>query len=186
VRACATVAAAALAAAGCGGGERQDANDGRGTYTVDLERAQFPARQRIAQRSIFVISVRNAGDTTIPNLAVTLHGFTTRTAGSRDANPSVSLWTIDAAPAGTQTAIEDTWAAGALRPGRRATLRWRVTAIVAGTHALNYSIAPSLQGRARALLAGGGAPRGRLTVNVVAKPARARVDPRSGRVIRDE
>jgi hypothetical protein len=180
------VAAAVLAAAGCGGGQRQDANDARGTYTVDLERAQFPARQRIAQRSTFVISVRNAGDTTIPNLAVILHGFTTRTAGSRDANPSMSLWTIDAAPAGTQTAIEDTWAAGALPPGQRATLRWLVTPVVAGTHTLNYSIAPNLQGRARALLVGGSAPRGRLTVTVVAKPSPARVDPRSGRVIRDE
>jgi len=107
VCACATVAAALLGAAGCGAGQRQDANDRHGTYTVDLERVQFPASQRIAQRSTFVITVRNAGDATIPNLAVTLHGFTKRTGNSRDANPSASLWIIDAPPAGTQTAIED-------------------------------------------------------------------------------
>lgn len=180
------MAAALLGAAGCGAGQRQDANDRQGTYTVDLERAQFPARQRIAQRSTFVITVRNAGDATIPNLAVTLHGFTRRTGSSRDANPSASLWIIDAPPRGTQTAIEDTWAAGVLPPGERATLRWRVTPIVAGTHALNYSIAPNLQGSARARLAGGGPPRGTLTVDVVAKPSRTRVDPRTGRVVRKE
>jgi hypothetical protein len=98
----------------------------------------------------------------------------------------VSLWTIDQPPPGSQTAIEDTWTAGALRPGRRATLRWRVTPIVAGTHALSYSIAPSLLGSARAQLAGGGVPRSTLTVKVDAKPAIARVDPRTGRVVRDE
>jgi len=73
-----------------------------------------------------------------------------------------------------------------LSPGERATLRWRVTPIVAGTHALSYSIAPNLQGSARTRLAGGGAPRGTLTVNVAAKPARTRVDPRTGRVVRKE
>ena len=175
-----------LAAGGCGGGQRQDANDPHGTYMVDLERAQFPSSQRIAKRANFVITVRNVGDATIPNLAVTLHGFTRRTGSSRDASPSASLWIIDAPPPGAQTAIEDTWAAGALQPGERATLRWRVTPIVAGTHVLNYSIAPSLQDRARARLAGGGASRGTLTVNVLAKPAPSRVDPHTGRVIRPE
>lgn len=180
------MAASVLAAAGCGAEQRQDADNRHGTYTVDLERAQFPARQRIAKRSTFVITVRNAGDATIPNLAVTLHGFTRRTGSSRDASPSASLWIIDAPPPGAQTAIEDTWAAGALQPGERATLRWRVTPIVAGTHVLNYSIAPSLQDRARARLAGGGASRGTLTVDVQAKPAPSRVDPHTGRVIRPE
>ncbi|MDX6705743.1 MAG: hypothetical protein QOI48_1589 [Solirubrobacteraceae bacterium] len=187
VCACAAVAAAVVGAIGCGGGgERQDASDAGGRYVVDVERAQFPARQRIAQRSSFVITIRNAGHATIPNLAVTLRGFTRRASNSRDANASVSLWTIDQPPPGSQTAIEDTWDAGALRPGRRATLRWRVTPIVAGTHALSYSIAPSLLGSARAQLAGGGVPRSTLTVKVDAKPAIVRVDPRTGRVVRDE
>ena len=186
VRACAAVAAAVFATSGCGGGQRQDARDNRGVYLLDVARAQFPPRQRIGRRSVFVIAIRNTGDATIPNLVVTLHGFTRRASNFRDANPTVSLWTIDHPPPGSETAIQDTWAAGALRPGERVTLRWRVTAIVAGTHTLSYSIAPSLQGGARAQLAGGGAPRGMLTIDVDAKSAIARVDPRTGRIIRDE
>lgn len=177
----------ALAAAGCGGGQRQDANDGgRGPYVIDLERAQFPARQRLARRCTFVITVRNAGEATIPNLAVTLRGFTRRTSSPRATTPSVSLWTIDRSPHGRNTAIEDTWAAGALAPGKRASLRWQVTPIVAGTHVLSYSIASSLQGSGRMQRAGGGAPRGALTVRVDGKPPSTRVDPQSGRVVRDE
>jgi hypothetical protein len=186
VRACTAVAAAALVAAGCGGGERHHAGEADGPYRVDLERAQFPVRQRIAERSTFLITVRNAGDRTIPNLSVTLHGFSRRTSSSRDADPEISLWTLDQPPAGSGTAVQDTWAAGALKAGKRVNLRWRVTAIVAGTHTLSYSIAPSLRGNARAQLAGGGPPRGTLTVMVDAKPALARVDPRSGGVIREE
>jgi hypothetical protein len=55
-----------------------------------------------------------------------------------------------------------------------------------GPHTLTYSVAPSLSGSARVQRAGGGPPGGKLTVKVAAEPASARVDPRSGRVIRDE
>ena len=188
VRACAVVSAALLATTGCGGGERQDADaaGSDGPYTLDIEGPRFPASQRIAQRSTFVISVRNAGDTTIPDLAVTLRGFARVQANSSNADPRVSLWTIDQAPPGTTTAIADTWAAGALKPGERATLRWQVTPIVAGTHELRYSVAPSLQSSAPPRVAGGRAASGTLTVDVDARPAFARVDPRTGHVIREE
>jgi len=183
LRAFAAAAATTLALAGCGGGERQDADAAEGTYTVDVVRAEFPARQRLAQAVAFVMTVRNAGEKTIPNLAVTLRGFTARQAGNDEADPGRPLWVIDDQP--PVTASADTWTAGALEAGEETTLRWRVTSVVAGTHALRYSIAPSLQGDASLELAGGGAARGALTVRINAKPAFARVDPGTGRVVRD-
>lgn len=56
-----------------------------------------------------------------------------------------------------------------------------MTAVLAGTHELAYAVA----GGARTRRAGGGEPRGTLTVRVNGRPPFARVDPRTGRVIRE-
>ena len=181
----AAAAAAMLALAGCGD-ERRDAGAPSGTYTVAVERASFPRKQRLAQRSALVITVRNRGAEAIPNLVLTVHGFTDRLGGARNSDPTRDLWIVDRGPAGAATAFADTWAAGRLEPARTATLRWDVTPIVAGAHKLTFEIAPAIAGSARAQLTGGGEPRRSLTVRVTGKPARARVDPRTGGVLRGE
>lgn len=172
--------AAVLTIGGCGGGGGGDRPDGAALHTVEIVRTAFPARQRLGQQSSFVMTVRNAGDTTIPDLVVTLRGFSQRSVDERR-----PLWLVDASPPGAVTAVDDTWAAGALAPGARATLRWRVTAVLPGTHELDYAIAAGLGDRARARLAGGRAARGRLSVRVFARPAIARVYPPTGRVARE-
>jgi hypothetical protein len=177
-------AALALAGAGCGGGERRDAADRGGTYAVDVVRAQFPARQQLGDKAAFVLTVRNTGARAIPNLAVTVHGFSQRSGPASQADARSLVWLVDEEPPGAVTAIEDTWTAGALAPGRSATLRWHVTPARPGIHAVRYAVAPDLAGRAQARLAGGARPRGAITVHVAARPAHARVDPRTGRVVR--
>ena len=182
--ACAATAAATLAFAGCGGGERRDAGASDRTYTVDVERASFLPRQHLAQRNALVIAVRNTGAETIPNLAVTVRGFTDRSGGARDAGLGRDLWIVDRGPGEATTAFEDTWTAGRLAPGRTATLRWEVTPVVTGTHTLTYEIAPEVAGAGRLQLAGGRAAEGSLTARVSGTPAKARVDPRTGDVVR--
>jgi hypothetical protein len=183
--AAAAAATALLALAGCGG-ERRDARSPDGTFTVDVRRATFAPRQHLAQRGELVISVRNGGDRTIPDLTVAVRGFSDRSGGPRDADLGRDLWIVDRGPAGAATAFEDTWTAGRLEPGATATLRWEVTPVVAGTHELSYEIAPATVGNARARLADGGVPRGTLTVRVTGEPAATRVDPRTGAVRRQE
>jgi hypothetical protein len=185
LRAGAVVAAASLlvAATGCGGGERRDAGVSDRTYTVDIVRASFPTRQHLADNPAFVLTVRNAGDTTIPNLVVTLHGFAERSGEAAQADPRELVWLVGESPAGAVTAIEDAWAAGPLQPGREVALRWRVTPLLTGTHVLDYTVAADLAGAARTRLASGGHPRGSITVRVDGRPPRTRVDPRTGRVI---
>jgi hypothetical protein len=187
LRACAAVAAAALAAAaaGCGGAERRDAGATGATYTVDIVRARFPQHQRLGDEPTFALTVRNAGRTTIPDLAVTLHGFTERSPSPSQADPHRLVWLVDEAPLADVTAIEDTWAAGALAPGRQVTLRWRVTPVLTGTHRLDYAVAGGVAGTAQARLAGGGRPRGSLTARVGGRPPPGVVDPRTGRVVRE-
>jgi len=181
--ACAALAAALTAVGGCG--DDRQADDASGTYDVVVESVAFAARQRLAERNSFVLRVRNAGERTIPNLVVTLRGFSDGAGADRSA-PRRNVWLIDEPPAGTTTSIDDTWAAGALAAGATRTLRWVVTPVVAGTHALSYAIAPGLSGDGRVQRAGRDDGAGdTLTVRVADRPAKARVDPRSGRVLRE-
>ena len=64
-----------IGVAGCGGDERQDENEAEGNFRVEVVDASFPERQRLAQSSVFEITLRNAGSETIPNVAVTVNGF---------------------------------------------------------------------------------------------------------------
>jgi hypothetical protein len=168
-RALIAVAAVTMLLAGCGDSGSSDGSDDA-KYTVEIVNAEFPTRQRLAEQSTFTIVVKNAGNKTIPNLEVTLHGL-----GERDAdNPRRSLWVIDAPPSGAVTASTDTWTAGRVGPGASAKLVWLVTPIEAGTRVMSYQVEA------------GSKPHGSISVRVTDKAPKARVDPRTGEVVRDK
>src|SRR3954447_22660662 len=130
----------ALTAAGCGGNERQDANEPSGNFPVQVVRATFPAAQRLAQSSQLQISVRNAGSKTLPNVAVSvLSGEANAPAASAAfeeaaseqpglADSSRPVWVLDDGPRGGVTAYTNTWALGSLKPNQTKTFVWRGTA----------------------------------------------------------
>src|SRR4051794_30938081 len=68
----AVAGASALAATGCGGGEKQDAKEPSGSFPVKVERASFPQRQSLAKNSTMEIVVQNAGQKTIPMISVSV------------------------------------------------------------------------------------------------------------------
>lgn len=176
---------AAVALAGCGGGERQDANEPSGTFRVAVVRASFPTKQHLAQPERFVIAVRNTGRETVPNIAVTVNSFAERSEQAGLADPERAVWIVDSSPSGGQTAYIGTWALGRLAPGQTRRFVWRVTAVKAGTHTVKWQVAAGLNGKANATLAGNRAPAGSVTVDVSEKPAQAHVDPETGKVVRD-
>jgi len=176
----------ALALAGCGGGERQDASEKSATYTVNVVKASFPSSQRLAGQVRMVITVNNAGGNTIPNIAITIEGADgaapAQAFGADDpqvglADPSRPIWIVDRGPYGGDTAYVNTWTLGTLRPHQEKTFTWFVTPTVAGTHTVRYRVAAGLNGKAKAQLAGGGAAAGTFTVAVSAKPAGVKVSP---------
>jgi hypothetical protein len=178
--------------AGCGGGERQDENEPSGTFKVDVVKASFPARQRLANTAVMKVVVRNAGDQTIPNVAVTITsddgdkggaGFTTRASGADLADPTRQLWIVDKGPRGGDTAYVSTWALGPLGKGATKTFEWHVTPVVAGSHTLRWHVAAGLNGKAVARTEDGKDPVGTFPVNVSQKPADVRVDPKTGDVV---
>lgn len=157
--------------AGCGGGERQDADEPEGDFAVEVVTATFPKKQKLAQSSDLVITVRNAGDKALPNVAVTLKGLSYRATEADLANADRPQFVVngvqreiagfpeakEAAPLGCDTAYVDTWACGRLKPGAEKTFVWKVTAVKAGPYDIAWRVAAGLDGKAKAVAAGGGA-----------------------------
>ena len=138
---------------------------------MEVVDATFPATQKLAQSSKLIITLRNAGDETIPNLGVSVEGFDYR----KDDDPSLAdtarpVFAVngipveiagfpeakDATPRGCDTAYVNTWACGPLKPGREKTFEWSVTAVKAGEFDLRWQVSAGLHGKAKAVPAGGG------------------------------
>ena len=106
----------------------------RGTFTLQVVSASFPAKQSIARPRALTLEVRNTGAHTVPNVAVTLDSFyytatipnwppTSARSGSSNtgpgaiASPPVPSEAVSP-PGGGQTAYVNTWALGPLAPGQ--------------------------------------------------------------------
>ena len=163
-----------LAVAGCGG-ERQDENEPSGDFPIEVVEAKFPDKQKLAKSSDLVVTVRNAGQETVPNIAMTVNGLDERKTDPDLADPSRPVFALngvqveiagfpeakDASPRGCDTAFVNTWACGPLKPDEKRTFRWTVTAVRAGDYKIGWRVAAGLDGKAKAVTAGGGpAPRG--------------------------
>jgi hypothetical protein len=180
-----------FALAGCGG-ERQDENEVSGDFPVEVVSADFPSDQKLAKSSNLTITLRNAGDETIPNVGVTVDGFSYRkTDDPALADSARPLFAVDgvpeeiggfpeaktATPRGCVTAYVDTWACGPLRPGGERTMRWSVTAVKAGPYKIDWRVNAGLDGNAKAVLADGGeqAPGGTFTGTISDEAPRVRI-----------
>lgn len=180
----ASCAALAVLVAGCGSGERQDANEPSGSFDVEVS-ADFPEKQRLARQEQLVVDVRNTGTEAIPNVAVTLEpGFSVRSNRQDLADPNRPVWILDDGPVGGGTAYTNTWALGNLPAGESRQFVWKVTPVRSGSFEVGYRVSAGLDGKARAV-SDGDEPRGEFNVRVSGKPAQARVDPETGEVIRD-
>jgi hypothetical protein len=214
LRSCATIAgvAASLAMTACGSGARQDAHEPSGKFKVSIANATFPSSQTISEHTHFVISVRNAGAKTIPDLAVTICNVTcaypappgegtSAEAFAEDltqpylANPSRQVWIVDRAPGRcgyscssgalggpAVTAYSNTWALGSLKPGATATFDWKVTAVAPGHHVVAWEVAAGLNGKAKAVLADGSRPEGSFAVTISSAPTQSYVN-NNGQII---
>lgn len=172
-----------LSMAACGG-ERQDANEPSGSFSMDVADATFPAQQTLAEASEMKVTVKNGDSKPLPDVSVTVDSFTTRVKQPGLADPQRPVWVVDKGPVGGETAFVDTWALGSLAPGQSRTFVWKVTAIRAGSYTIKYKASPGLDGKATP--ADASAVGGEFRVKIDPKPAQARVDPKTGKVIRGE
>ena len=179
-----------IAAVGCGGGERQDEDEPEGNFAVDVVASEFPKQQKLAQSSDLMITVRNSGDDSVPNVAITLKGLDYRATQPDVANADRPQFAIngvpreiggfpeakDATPLGCDTAYVNTWACGPLKPGAERTFVWKVTAVKAGPYDISWRVAAGLNGKAKAVAAGGGpGPSGSFSGTVSSKAPDVRI-----------
>jgi hypothetical protein len=182
--------AGAMALSSCGGGEKQDANEPKGQFKVQVVRASFPEKQKLAKRSILRISVKNVDTKEIPDIAVTLHGFDRRKPDPDLADPERPVFVINgrtksfgnipdaqaAAPAGQERpAYVDTWTLGKMKPGETKVFEWDVTAVEAGPYRLTYVVSAGLDGKAVAVLPSGQRPDGLFAGTINGKAPRTKV-----------
>jgi hypothetical protein len=181
---------AAVGPAACGGAQkRQDEDEPKGNFPVQVVEAEFPERQKLAKRSELNLVVRNAGRKTIPNVAVTVDGFYRRVDDPDLADPNRPIFVIngqpkeiggfpeskEAAPEGGETAYVSTWALGKLKPDAEKRFRWSVTAVKSGPFRIKYSVAAGLDGKAQAVDASGGRPVGVFSGTISDAPPDTRV-----------
>ena len=197
--------------AGCGSKPRQDENEVEGDYPVEVTVAEFPPRQRLAETTDLELAFRNAGDETIPNLAVTIYtgdekadgAFNTRSDQQGLADPNRPVWILendypklleagmspkdlDSAPtAGAETSSTNTYAFGELGPDDTIRAVFKVTPVVGGTYTVNYEVAAGLDGKARAVTEEGGPVEGEFVATISTKPPAAAVN-EQGEVVAPE
>jgi hypothetical protein len=184
------VAVTALAA-GCGGGERQDADAPTGTFAVDVTAASFPAEQSISSPAVLSLEVANASDRAVPDLAITVEtrapdgdapaAFGQRT-GVGLADSEQPVWVLDEGPKGGDSAYDNTWSLGALGPGERTTVEWKLTPVRPGTYTVGYRLSPALVGSAAVE---GEDTAGEFEVTISDEPVPASVNAK-GEVVRGE
>ena len=128
---------------------------------MEVVEAKFPEDQKLAKSSDLVVTVRNAGKETIPNIAMTVNGLDRRVKDPDLADPTRPVFALngvqveiagfpeakDAAPRGCDTAYVNTWACGPLSAGQEKTFRWSVTAVHAGDFKVRWRVAAGLDGR---------------------------------------
>jgi hypothetical protein len=181
-----------LALAACGD-ERQDADAPSGRFDLDVTDASFPAEQRIAEAATLRLEVENAGDRSVPNLAVTVEtepgqaGQAPVAFGQSTDDPTLAatarpVWIVDEGPAGGDTAYANTWAVGPLGAGQSRTVEWKVTAAKPGAYTLGWRVAPALEGD---VSLGDGRTDGEFDVTISDEPVPARVND-DGEVVRGE
>ena len=203
------VAALAVAGgvAGCGGSGQSGA-ERTASYPVAVI-SSFPRAQQLAERTSFTLRVKNVGKRTLPDVAVTVLDPRYGTAAAAFgmliprngpgqpilASRSRPVWIINQAPGpcgyschsrgpgAAATAYSNTWALGRLRPGQTVAFRWKLTAVAPGPHTVEYEVAGSLSGRARAVLRNGAPARGRVRVTISSAPPLVTVQA-DGRVTR--
>jgi hypothetical protein len=184
--------------AGCGGGSKATAGEHTGTFAMKVVHANFPTKQSIARPTSFELAIQNTGTHTVPTVAVTVDSFDYDSNYAELAAARRPIWVVErgpgtiakdpvesqevSTPGGGQTAYVNTWALGALAPGKTRDFTWQVTPVKAGSYTVHYSVAAGLAGNAKARLGSGAPVQGQFAVDIKSAPALTHVNPSTGHV----
>jgi hypothetical protein len=134
--------------AGCGG-DRQDTAESSGEWPVVVEKWEFPTEQRLGKRYRMKMAVRNLGDSTIPNLTVTLGGLTDLTTLRGAADAKRDVWIRDRPKPGSKTAGQDVYEFGSIEAGKTGEWWIDLTPVRRGRRTVTYALSGGLYGDAK-------------------------------------
>jgi hypothetical protein len=158
------------------GGQSQDANEPSGKFKVEVLKASFPDKQKLAKRSVMEIQVKNVDSKTIPDISVTVNSFDRRQDNAQLADASRPVFIVNTGPGGGETADQNTSALGPLKPGQTKTFQWSVTAVHAGPYKISYQVSAGLYGKALAIDSSGRAPHGEFSGTISNAAPNSRVN----------
>jgi hypothetical protein len=177
----------ALALSTCGGDDSSsDSGEAAGTYRAEVVKAQFPARQRLGETTLMRLAVRNTGESTIPNLvvSVTVGGEAGETSSLpfaiRDPQPGLAeperpVWILSENypklagsddPGGAQSANNKIFGFGPLEADETVSAVWQLTAVRTGEFRINYRVDAGFDGEVEAETADGVQPGGSFTAKI--------------------
>jgi hypothetical protein len=175
-----------LAVAACGG-QSQDAHEPSGNFKVQVLRASFPGKQKLAKRSTMVIVVKNVDNQSLPDVSVTVDSFNHRSNAPDLADATRPVFVVNRGPLGGDTANQATSAFGhPLKPGHTATFRWNVTAVHAGPYKIGWEISAGLFGKARAVDSQGNVPKGEFAGTISRAAPHSTVNFKNGRTVQGD
>jgi hypothetical protein len=166
------------------GGSQQDAHEPSGKYKVVVH-AAFPSKQKLAERSRLVITVKNIDNRALPNPSVTINSFNRNSRAANLADPSRPVFVVNTGPHGGETANQSTSAFGQPLPaGKTATFIWNVTAVQAGPYKIHYQVSAGLFGKAHAVDSNGTLdPTGEFTGVIIRKAPHSTVNFSNGKTV---
>lgn len=174
---------AVLGVAACGG-QRQDAHEPSGKFQVEVVRATFPGKQKLAKRSTMIIAVKNVDHRALPDVSVTVNSFNRNSTAANLADPSRPVFVVNQGPVGADTANQATSAYGRpLPPGRTATFRWDVTAVQAGRYRIGWEVSAGIFGKARAVDSSGQTPHGQFSGTISNAAPHSTVNFKNGKTV---
>ena len=97
------IAAIASGVAACGSEPRQDADEPSGDFPTEVTAARFATDQRLAETNDLTLDVKNSGDESIPDLAVTIYTGDQKAGGPFEvrsdqpglADPNRPVWILE-------------------------------------------------------------------------------------------
>lgn len=152
--------------AGCGDGERQEADEPVGTWKVAVEEFDFPATQRLGSHYRLTLRVRNLEETTIPNLTVSFTGLEDLTTQQGAADRKRDRWVRDRPMPGSQTSNRNTYSFGAVEGGEVGEFWMVLTPVRRGRAVVTYTLAGGLGGNAKVTYEDGTPATGQIEVAV--------------------
>jgi hypothetical protein len=126
------------------------------TVKLELVKAKFPARQKLAEPQTMQLTVRNPTERAVETVSATVSpgdaaragsGFNTAADNPNASDPSTPIWIVDEGPTNGVTVDPAVTRLGPVAPGETVTFRWQLMPSRVGSYKVRWLIGGDLQNK---------------------------------------